>query len=105
MHDFANEFYPEIKIPSDGFDIWLETAEDEIRDCFKVLLVEEQKNDLLVPDEELVFDYLCSYSKQARELVEGDKAQFMRHVQSKMNPGGYMYIHKSTGLVICEKRK
>ena len=29
LHEFTRKYYPEIKIPSDSFDIWLETAQEE----------------------------------------------------------------------------
>lgn len=103
MHELIQEYYPEIKIPSAGFDIWLETAEDELQKFFKVIQVEEQENDLLVPEEELVYEYVSSYSKQAKELIAKDKELFLSRVRQKMNDEGYMYIHKSTGIVVCEK--
>ena len=101
LHDFVTEFYPSVKFPSGGFDIWLETAKDELESFFNVLSVEEHKNDLYVPDEELIFNYVGSYSKEAKDLISRDKETFIRRVQSKMNEDGVMYIHKSTGVVIC----
>ena len=102
LHDFVNEFYPSVKFPSAGFDIWLETASKELENFFNVLSVEEHRNDLYVPDEELIFNYVASYSAEAKELVNRDKETFYKRVQSKMNEDGLMYIHKSTGVIICE---
>lgn len=103
LHTFIRKYYPQINIPSASFDIWLETAREELCDYFTVIEVDEQKNDLLVPDAELIFDYISSYSKQARELISADKKQFPGYVKAEMNADGYMYIHKSTGIVICKK--
>ncbi len=103
LHEFVQEYYPEIKIPSAGFDLWLESAEEELHDTFRILEITEQKNDLLVPEEELVWEYVSSYSQQAKELITQDKDLFLERVRSQMNEEGYMYIHKATGLVICEK--
>ena len=105
LHELIREYYPDIKIPSDSFDIWLETAKEELRNFFTVVQVEEQENDLLVPEEELVFDYVSSYSTQAMELVSKDKEQFLDRVRTKKNEEGYMYIHKSTGIVVCGKER
>lgn len=58
---------------------------------------------MLVPDAELIFDYISSYSKQARELISADKKRFLSYVKAEMNADGYMYIHKSTGIAICKK--
>lgn len=44
IHEFVKEFYPEIKIPSAGFDIWLETASEELGQYFLIWEVEEQKS-------------------------------------------------------------
>lgn len=102
LHEFLKEEYPEIEIPSDRFDIWLETADKELGNFFHVSRVEEQKSDLLVPDEELIFNYVSSYSKQAKEIISKDKENFLERVRGKMNEEGDMYIHKSTGIVLCE---
>lgn len=103
MNDMLREYYPKIDIPSSSFDIWLETAKQEIGDYFTVLSVEEQESDLLVPDEELVFEYAASYSQEAKEILGRDKELFLERVRGKMNEDGCMYIHKSTGIVICKK--
>ncbi len=104
LHEFVQEYYPQIKILSSGFDLWLETAAEELSTYFKVLETEEQKNDLLVPEAELVFEYVSSYSEHAKELISKDKSLFLKRVREKMDERGNMYIHKATGLVICEKR-
>ena len=101
LHDFIGEYYPSVKYPSGGFDIWLETAKEELDSYFNVVSVEEQKNDLYVPDEELILNYVASYSEEASKLVNGDKESFYKHVQSKMDDDGYFFIHKSTGVVMC----
>lgn len=103
LHDFVAEYYPKIKFPSGGFDIWLETAKDELNRFFCVQSVEEHKNDLYVPDEELIFNYVASYSDEAKELISRDKEAFYERVHSKMDEDGNMFIHKSTGLIVCNR--
>ncbi len=68
---------------------------------FHWLFEREQINDLYVPDEELILNYVASYSEEASKLVNSDKESFYKHVQSKMDEDGYFFIHKSTGLVMC----
>lgn len=104
MNDLVREYDPEIEIPSDSFDIWLETARQEFGEFFYVLSVEEQENDLLVPDEELVYEYVASYSREAKEIISRRKEEFLSRVRKEMKEEGCMYIHKSTGIVICEKK-
>ncbi len=103
LHKFVRDYYPEISIPSESFDIWLENAAQELEKNFTVLETKEQKNDLLVPEAEAIFDYVASYSAQAREILEKDRELFLSRVRKEMNQEGLFYIHKSTGLVICKK--
>lgn len=103
LHDFVNEYYPEITVPSSFFDIWFENASEELADYFNISLAEEQENDLLVPDEELVYEYVSSYSKSAAELISVDKELFLERVRDRMDADGYMFIHKSTGMIVCDK--
>ena len=103
LHEFVKEYYPEIKIPSASFDIWLESAKEELGEYFRVTLAEEQDNDLLVPEEEMLYAYVASYSEEAGALIGRDKELFLERIRSRMNTEGCMYIHKSTGMIVCEK--
>ncbi|MDE7325904.1 MAG: MerR family transcriptional regulator [Lachnospiraceae bacterium] len=103
LHKLIYEHYPQIKIPSDSFDIFLENAGQELCQYFTVIETEEQKNDLLVPDEQAVLNYVASYSDEIKEIITKDREQFLSYVRGKMNQDGLFYIHKSTGLVICNK--
>ena len=103
LNDMLREYDPGIHIPSSAFDIWMETARQELEPYFTVLSAEEQKNDLLVPDEELILEYASSYSHEVKEIITRDKELFLKRVRDKMDKAGYMYIQKSTGIVICEK--
>ena len=102
INDFIEEYYPSIGVASEKFDILLENAEEELQKYFKVLKVEEQDNDLLVPDEETIFNYVTSYSQTAKEIISKEKELFLERVCLKKNMDGCMYIHKSTGNVVCE---
>lgn len=103
LHQMVRQFYPEIKIPSEAFDISLETAEEELQQFFSGIEWWEQDNDLLVPDTELVYDYVASYSKEAAEILQKDRANFLKRIENDKNPDGLLYIHKSTGVVVCHK--
>lgn len=69
LHQLLKRFYPQIAIPSESFDISLETAEAELQQYFSGIEWWEQNNDLLVPDSELVYNYVVSYSKEAAGIV------------------------------------
>lgn len=103
LHQLIKSLYPNIKIPSESFDIFLETAEEELRQFFSKITWWEQNNNLLVPDAELVYDYIASYSKETADILQKDKTNFLKQVEAKKNPDGLLYIHKSTGVVVCQK--
>lgn len=103
LHALLKEYYPEIEIPSASFDIWLENAAEELGEYFKIISEEEQNNDLLVPEEELVYAYVSSYSAKAGESIGRNKELFLDRIRSEMDEEGYFYIHKSVGMIVCEK--
>ncbi len=103
LHEILRKFYPGIRIPSESFDISLETAEEELQQFFARVEWWQQDNDLLVPDAGLVYNYVASYSKEAAEILKKDKENFLRRVEQKKNAEGYIYIHKATGVVVCRK--
>lgn len=99
----TQKHFPQIKFITGGFDIMLETAENELKEFFKVNSVEEHKNDLLVPDEEVIFNYVSSFSEEAVETLNAHREMFLQAIRNEMNDNGDMFIHKSTGIVICTK--
>lgn len=103
LHQLLRRCYPEVKIPSESFDINLETAEEELRQFFSGIRWWEQKNDLLVPDAKLVYDYVSSYSKGIAEILQKYKTVFLKRVENEKNSDGLFYIHKSTGVVLCHQ--
>lgn len=103
LHQLVKEYYPEIKIPSESFDIFLETAHKELELYFSDIRWWVQDNDLLVPDAELVFDYVASYSKEVAEILRKDRENFLKRIEAEKNRDGFLYIHKETGMVVCRK--
>ena len=101
LHELVMEMYPEVKFPFKNFDFFLENAGKELETCFTVRDVEEHKNDLLVPDEEMVLDYIASFTEEIKELVSRDREMLLGKIRERMNEDGLMYIHKSTGVVRC----
>ena len=101
LHTFVKQYNPEIEIPMEKFDIWLETAEMELGKWFSEIEVTEQENDLMVPEAEAVYQYVASYSEQAKMILEKDKENFLARIDAIIKQEGSMYIHKSAGVVIC----
>ncbi len=102
IHDLVTENYPEAKFPFMKFDFFLENAKEEIGKTFEVTGVEEQENDLMVPDEEMVYNYITSFSEDCKQAASRDKENLIGKIREKMDENGYMYIHKSGGVVMCK---
>ena len=102
IHDLVIETYPDVKFPFRGFDLFLENAGEELSSVFKVTSSEEHENNLLVPDEELIYNYISSFSEELKELANRDRELLLDKICARKNEDGYMFIHKSTGVVVCE---
>jgi hypothetical protein len=55
----------------------------------------------MVPDDEMIFNYISSFSEECKAAVTRDREEFMEKIHEQMDDEGYMYIHKSTGVAIC----
>lgn len=103
IHSLLKQFYPQIEIPSESFDIFLETAGEELQQFFTETEWQQQDNDLLVPDSELIYHYVASYSKETARILQKDKTRFLQQIEKEKNQEGLFYIHKATGVVVCRK--
>lgn len=103
LHQLLKRFYPQIAIPSESFDISLESAGEELQRYFSGIEWWEHDNDLLVPDSELVYNYVVSYSEEAAEILKKDRSNFLKRIEAEKNPEGFLYIHKATGVVVCRR--
>ena len=57
--------------------------------------------ELLVPDEELIYNYVSSFSDEYKQLLIRDREAFIQKICDRKNEEGFMYIHKSYGVVVC----
>ena len=103
LHQLLKQFDSRLDIPSDFFDIYLETAEDELQEYFPAIQWWEQDNTLLVPDTEAIFQYVSSYSKENAERLAEEKERFCTMIDKQKNSDGFFFIHKATGCVVCKK--
>lgn len=101
INEIAKSQEEEIVFSAAQFDILLENANQELKQFFQVLSVEEQENDLQIPDATVVLDYISSFSDQAKRQVAMNREQLLDAVERRMKDG-YLFVHKSTGIVICK---
>ena len=91
-------FEPEIELPtwmSENFE--LENGGKQLEKVFSKVIMEEQENDLLVPDPQAIYDYVDSLPGKAREILQQKKSAWMKYLKSNISEDIPYFIHKSTG--------
>ena len=91
-------FEPEIELPtwmSENFE--LENGGKQLEKVFSKVTVEEQENDLLVPEPQAIYDYVDSLPGKAREILQQKKSAWMKYLKSNISEDMPYFIHKSTG--------
>lgn len=91
-------FEPEIELPtwmSENFE--LENGGKQLEKVFSKVIMEEQENDLLVPDPQAIYDYVDSLPGKAREILQQKKSAWMKYLKSNISEDMPYFIHKSTG--------
>ena len=105
LYELINRFDEKMHMPdwmSEGFE--LENGEAQLTPWFKNVTVEEQKNDLMVPDPEAVYQYLCSLPGELKSKIETQEKAFRTYLEGQISPEHPFFIHKSTG-VFCGYKK
>ena len=87
---------------SEGFE--LENGEVQLTPWFKNVTVEEQKNDLMVPDPEPIYQYLCSLPGELRSKITEQEKAFRTYLERQISADKPFFIHKSTG-IFCGYKK
>ena len=63
----------------------------------------DHENDLIVDEENVIYDYVYSYPGNAPFILEQHGDEFRRIIRAKLEKEGAIYIHKSTGVFICNR--
>ena len=104
LHDMVAEFDPRIEMPfrriTAGFR--LENGQPQLEPFFSRIERMEQENDLVVDDVEAIYDYVSSYPGNASLILEQRGQDFRRLVQERMEMEGAIFIHKATGMFVCQ---
>lgn len=104
LHDMVAEFDPRIEMPfrriTAGFR--LENGQPQLEPFFSRIERMEQENDLAVDDVEAIYDYVSSYPGNASLILEQRGQDFRRLVQERMEMEGAIFIHKATGMFVCQ---
>ena len=87
---------------SDGFE--LENGEIQLTPWFHNVTVEEQKNDLRVPDPEVIYQYLCSLPGELKSKIAEQEKTFRIYLERQISAEKPFFIHKSTGIFCAYKK-
>jgi Predicted transcriptional regulators len=106
LFSLIKEFDHRIDIPNwmtKNFE--LENGGEQLKQVFSNVTIEEQENDLLVPNPQAVYDYIDSWPGNAKEVLKGREDECMEYLKSKISEETPYFIHKSTGAFKAFKRQ
>lgn len=98
MFDLQKDFDSRMNPPgwfSEGFE--LENGGEQLKKAFVKVVMEEQENDLLVPDPEVLYHYIESLPGNNRKIVAERGEEFRRFLEERISPEKPFFCHKSTG--------
>ncbi len=106
LYELVNRFDSCMQMPgwmSEGFE--LENGEVQLAPWFADITVEEQKNDLLVPDSEAIYQYLISLPGDLKQKIGEKEKEFRVYLERQISTEHPFFIHKSTGVFRAYKKK
>lgn len=99
LYELVDRFNKGMQLPgwmSEGFE--LENGKEQLTPWFASVTVEEQENDLLVPDPEAIYQYLCSMPGTIKQKIMEKEDEFRAYLKKQISADKPFYIHKSTGI-------
>lgn len=75
----------------------LENGGEQLQKVFPRVIMEEQVNDLLVPDPCAVYDYVESWIGNAKSILAERGEEFQKFLEKRVRPETPFFCHKSTG--------
>lgn len=98
LFSLVNEFDTKIDIPNwitENFE--LENGEEQLKQVFSNVIIEEHDNDLLVPNSKAVYDYIESWPGNAKEILKEREDEWIKFLEERISEETPYFIHKSTG--------
>lgn len=106
LFTLVKEFDSSVSIPNwMSADFELENGGKQLEQIFPIVMVEEQENDLLVPNPQAIYDYVESLPGNAKERLGSKKEEWLTYIKSKVSEKNPYFIHKSTGAFRAFKKK
>ena len=101
IFDLIQGFAPEAEVPSwmsQGFS--LENGEEQILPYFSKVKVLKHDNNLLVPDVDVIFNYLASLPGNINTIVVKNEHRLKEYLKKKISEEHPYFIQKATGVII-----
>lgn len=98
MYELVKEFDEGMNPPrwvTGGFE--LENGGEQLQKVFPQVSMEEQENDLLVPDPDAVYHYVESWPGNAKSILAERGEEFRKFLEKRVSPEKPFFCHKSTG--------
>lgn len=75
----------------------LENGAEQLRKVFSNVSVDEQINDLLVPDAQAIYNYINSWPGNAKTIMNERKKENLEYIKKNISVEKPFFIHKSSG--------
>ncbi len=75
----------------------LENGEEQLKQVFSNVIMEEQENDLLVSNPKAIYDYVESWPGNAKEMLKAREEEWVKYLEERISEEKPYFIHKSTG--------
>lgn len=105
LHELVAAFDSRMEMPSINFTVGfqLENGKPQLQKFFSKIERFDHENDLIVDNADIIYDYVYSYPGNAPFILSQRGEEFLRLLQDKLEKEGAIFIHKSTGMFVCEK--
>ena len=98
MYELVKEFDEGMNPPrwvTGGFE--LENGGEQLQKVFPQVSMEEQENDLLVPNADALYYYVESWPGNAKSILVERGEEFRKFLEKRVSPETPFFCHKSTG--------
>lgn len=104
LWELAIQYDDRVKVPgwfSNGFS--LENGQKQLEEFFSKVTMHYHKDNLMVPDPEAIYYYMCSLPGGIENIMEKRKIECKKFLKSRVTKKTPFFITKSTGVFVARK--
>jgi DNA-binding transcriptional MerR regulator len=75
----------------------LENGAEQLKNVFSNVIIEEQTNDLIVPDAQAIYNYIYSWPGNAKTIMNERRKESLEYINKNISIEKPFFIHKSSG--------